>query len=56
MNFATGFPILWFSWNGGQSNMQYKGPKDIDSLMFFIEDKMGNEGQAKKVRKKSFLL
>ena len=33
----------------GQSNMQYKGLKDIDSLAFFINDKMGNGKLARKV-------
>ena len=49
MNFATGFPILWFSGTGNQSSMQYKGPKDIDSLMFFINELTGNGAQSRKV-------
>ena len=49
MNFVTGFPVLWFSFKGGQSSMQYKGPKDIDSMMFFINDMMGNGDETKKV-------
>ena len=29
--------------------MEYKGPKDIDSLMFFMNDKMGNGELSRKV-------
>ena len=50
MTFATGYPILWLSLKGGESNMMYKGPKDIESLMFFLNDKLGNGRQEKKVR------
>ena len=50
MTFATGYPILWLSLKGGESNMTYKGPKDIESLMFFLNDKLGNGRQEKKVR------
>ena len=50
MEFTTGFPILWFSGVGTQSSMQYKGPKDIDSLMFFIKELTGNSAQSKKVK------
>ena len=50
MDFDTEFPILWFSGAGTQSNMQYKGPKDVDSLMFFIKDLTGASAQSKKVK------
>ena len=49
MNFAVGFPILWFFGTGNQSSMQYKGPKDIDSLMFFINELTGNGARSRKV-------
>ena len=47
MTFANGFPALWLSIKGGESNMTYKGPKDIQSLMFFLKT-IGR--QEKKVR------
>ena len=53
VKFDSGFPILWYSWNGGQSSMQYKGPKDIDSLMFFINDKEGNTKERKVIDSKT---
>jgi len=53
LKFDSGFPILWYSWNGGQSSMQYKGPKDIDSLMFFINDKEGNTKERKVIDSKT---
>ena len=49
MKFDSEFPVLWFSGNGDESGMLYKGPKDIDSLMFFINDRMGIGGHRKKV-------
>ena len=42
MNFTEEFPILRFLGNENQSFMQYEGPKDVDSLMFFIQDMTGN--------------
>ena len=56
VKFDSGFPILWYSWNGGQSSMQYKGPKDIDSMMFFINDMMGNGEETKKVEYNDILI
>ena len=49
VTFSKEFPALWFSWDRGQSSMLYKGPKDIDSLMFFINDKMGIGSLSRKV-------
>ena len=49
MNFASSFPIFWFSGNGNQQGMQYKGPRDIDSLKFFLKELTGNGEQSRKV-------
>ena len=49
MNFETGFPILWFIGKDGDT-MQYKGPKDANSLVYFLKSKTGNGLAAKKVR------
>ena len=47
MTFANGFPALWLS---TEPNMRtYKGPTDIDSLMFVLDDKLGKGRQEKKV-------
>ena len=33
----------------GESHTQYKGPKDVDSMMFFINEMTGNGEESKKV-------
>ena len=53
INFDTGFPIMRFSSKDGESHTQYKGPKDFNSMMFFINEMTGNGEQSKKVFKKS---
>ena len=46
-NFRTGYPILRLFERGGEMN--YKGPKDLQSLEFFIQDKLNTK--IKKVSK-----
>ena len=43
----TGFPVLWLF--EGSGNMQYRGPKDVDSLGFFINKKLGEKSKKEQV-------
>lgn len=45
----TGFPVLWLF--QGHGDMQYKGPNDINSLQFFLNEKIGRTSERKKVRR-----
>ena len=47
---VTGFPSLWLFDEG--SSMQYKGPKDVKSMTFFINEKVGRMSHKKKVIKR----
>ena len=44
------YPIMWFF--NQNSDMQYKGPKDVESITFFINEKVGRESEKKKVNGK----
>ena len=43
----VGFPILWLIEKN--KNMEYRGPKDIESLLFFVNEKLGIGSQKRKV-------
>ena len=47
---TKGYPIMWFF--NQNSDMQYKGPKDVESITFFINEKVGRESEKKKVNGK----
>ena len=49
INFDTGFPIIMFSSMDGESHTQYKGPKDVSSMMFFINEMVGKGEDSIKV-------
>lgn len=43
----VGFPILLLIEKN--NNMEYRGPKDIESLLFFVNEKLGIGSQKRKV-------
>ena len=49
---TKGYPITWFF--NQNSGMQYKGPKDVESITFFINEKVGRESEKEKVSRKYY--